>query len=471
MAEAILSGIAVEIIQKLGSRVLQETRLWWGVKGELEKLRRTVSTIQAVLHDAEQQYWQSHQVKDWVDSLKDAFYDADDLLDEFSTDVLVKQMMSTGNKMVKEVRLFLSSSNPFVYGLKMAHKIGKVRSKLDEIVANRNFHLENLPEKTFPMVEEREQTHSSLPQVVVGRENDKKEVIDFLLSSSYRENVSIISIVGLGGLGKTTLAKLAYNDDMVKSNFELKIKGIEILPDSIIKLRNLQTLYLYGCEKLKQLPKHVKRLVNLRDLGISGCVSLTHMPRGIGQLTSLEYLTTFMAKDNGVSKHGGGLSELRYLNNLRRELEIFNLHKKSLEDILKMKISVSRSTSSGSSISPSQLKILQIENIEDLEFLPEELLANLTSLRRLNLRYCPRITNVSSALRHLTSLERLVFFACEDLDLFDSEDHSDMPWEYLRSLEQLIFADLFKLASLPKGLQHVPTLRKLTIDNCPNLIS
>ncbi|XP_057989307.1 putative disease resistance protein At1g50180 isoform X2 [Hevea brasiliensis] len=114
MAEAILSGIAVEIIQKLGSRVLQETRLWWGVKGELEKLRRTVSTIQAVLHDAEQQYWQSHQVKDWVDSLKDAFYDADDLLDEFSTDVLVKQMMSTGNKMVKEGMPKLTSKQLFI---------------------------------------------------------------------------------------------------------------------------------------------------------------------------------------------------------------------------------------------------------------------------------------------------------------------------------------------------------------------
>ncbi|KAF2319512.1 hypothetical protein GH714_016651 [Hevea brasiliensis] len=221
MADAILSDIAVEIIKKLGSLVLRETSLCWGVKDELDKLRRTVSSIQAVLLDAEEQYSQSHQVKVWVDSLKEAFYDADDLLDEFSTDVLLNQMM-TGNKMVKEVRLFFSSSNPFVYGLKMAHKIEKVRSKLDEIAANKKFHLDKLPEKTFPMIGEREQTHSSLPQVVVGREDDKKKIIDFL-SSSHGENVSIISIAGIGGLGKTTLAQLAYNDVVVKSFFDLKI--------------------------------------------------------------------------------------------------------------------------------------------------------------------------------------------------------------------------------------------------------
>ncbi|KAF2319518.1 hypothetical protein GH714_016689 [Hevea brasiliensis] len=196
MADAILSGIAVDIIKKLGSGVLQETRLRWGVREELEKLRSKVSTIQAVLLDAEQQYSQSHQVKVW---------------------------MMTGNKMLKEVRLFFSSSNPFVYGLKMAHKIEKVRSKLDEIAEHKKFHLDKLPEKTFPMNGEREQTHSSLPEAVVGREDDKKKIIDFLLSSSHGENVSIISIVGIGGLGKTTLAQFAYNDETVKSNFKLKI--------------------------------------------------------------------------------------------------------------------------------------------------------------------------------------------------------------------------------------------------------
>ncbi|KAF2319514.1 hypothetical protein GH714_016659 [Hevea brasiliensis] len=216
------------------------------------------------------------------------------------------------------------------------------------------------------------------------------------------------------------------------------------------------------------------------------------MPRGIGQLTSLENLSAFMvAKDNGVSKHSGRLGELRDLNNLRDVLRIMNLcscpnltstplipsvqhlvlknaSKKSLKDILKMKISVHPFLFFDF---PSQLKILQIENIEDLEFLPEELLTNLTSLQQLYIRYCPRITKVSSAFRHLTSLEHLVILACEELDLSDSEDHSDMRWQYLRRLRVLQLVNLNKLASIPKGLQHVPTLRKLTIQNCPNLIS
>ncbi|KAF2319478.1 hypothetical protein GH714_016204 [Hevea brasiliensis] len=193
MAEAILFNIAGRIISKLASPALQETKLWW--TGESTRsLRNSGGQFQPSRLCFLMQ----------------------------RSNVLLKQMI-IGNKMVKEVRLFFSSSNPFVYGLKMAHKIENVRSKLDEIAASKKFHLDKLPEKTFPMIRERKQTHSSLPQVVVGREDDKKKIIDFLLSSSHGEDVSIISIVGIGGLGKTTLAQLAYNDATVKSNFKLKI--------------------------------------------------------------------------------------------------------------------------------------------------------------------------------------------------------------------------------------------------------
>ena len=54
-------------------------------------------------------------------------------------------------------------------------------------------------------------------------EDDKKEIIKLLLDSNTVENVSIIPIVGFGGLGKTTLAQLIYNDEIVKNNFELKL--------------------------------------------------------------------------------------------------------------------------------------------------------------------------------------------------------------------------------------------------------
>ncbi|KAF2309418.1 hypothetical protein GH714_002159 [Hevea brasiliensis] len=147
-----------------------------------------------------------------------------------------------------------------------------------------------------------------------------------------------------------------------------------------------------------------------------------------------------------------------------QHLVLINASKKLLEDTLKMKISVSQSTSSCSSISTSQLKVLQIEGIEDLEFLSEDLLQNLTSLQSLYIRNCPRLRNLSS--RHLSSLVFLVIKACEELDLSD-----DMQWHCLRSLRKLQFRNMNKLVSLPKGLQHVPTLLTLLIKRCPNLIS
>ena len=69
------------------------------------------------------------------------------------------------------------------------------------------------------------QAHSLLPaEDVVGREDDKKAVIESLLDyANAKENVSLLSIVGIGGLGKTIVAKLVFNDEQIKNYFELKL--------------------------------------------------------------------------------------------------------------------------------------------------------------------------------------------------------------------------------------------------------
>lgn len=55
MAEGTLIKVAEGIIGQLGNLALKEIGLLWGVKAELEKLGNTVSTIEAVLLDAEEQ--------------------------------------------------------------------------------------------------------------------------------------------------------------------------------------------------------------------------------------------------------------------------------------------------------------------------------------------------------------------------------------------------------------------------------
>ncbi|RHN80550.1 putative P-loop containing nucleoside triphosphate hydrolase [Medicago truncatula] len=56
--------------------------------------------------------------------------------------------------------------------------------------------------------------------IIYGREREKEEIIKFLFSDA--NQVSIISIVGLMGKGKTTLTQLVYNDHRIHEQFEFK---------------------------------------------------------------------------------------------------------------------------------------------------------------------------------------------------------------------------------------------------------
>ncbi|KAL0007305.1 hypothetical protein SO802_008807 [Lithocarpus litseifolius] len=225
MAEGVLFDLANKVFEVVGSLALQEIKLACGVKVELENLKSRVSTIQAVLLDAEKQGSHNNEVKDWIKKLKDVFLDADDVLDDFSTEALQHKVM-TGSKMTKEVRIFFSSSNQLAFSLKMGHRIKEIRERLSVIAKDKDdFHfIQNSVEPQIMNRDRDRETYSFvLEEDVVGREDDKKEIIKLLLDANAVENVSIIPIVGIGGLGKTTLAQLIYNDENVKNNFELKL--------------------------------------------------------------------------------------------------------------------------------------------------------------------------------------------------------------------------------------------------------
>ena len=123
--------------------------------------------------DAEKQSSHSHQIKDWLSKLKDVLHDADDLLDDFSTQVLRQKVMS-GNKMIKEVRIFFSSSNQLAFSLKIGHEIKAIREKLNVLAKDKDdFHFIQSSIEPKIMNRARETYSFVLEDEIVGRENDK----------------------------------------------------------------------------------------------------------------------------------------------------------------------------------------------------------------------------------------------------------------------------------------------------------
>ncbi|KAK2400608.1 putative disease resistance protein RGA3 [Trifolium repens] len=224
MAESLLFSLAESFIGKVASRAVEEATLAFGVYDHLQDIKNTASLIKAVLLDAEQKQRQNHQLREWLRQIKRVFNDAEDVIDDFQCEALRKHVADTSGSFTRKVRRYCSSSNPLVYRLKMAYHIKEIKERFNKVAADRlNFGLQ-INENDNRVVQRREMTHSHVNESdVIGREHDKQKIIDLLLQDGGDKSLSIIPIVGIGGLGKTTLAKCVFNDKSVVESFPLKM--------------------------------------------------------------------------------------------------------------------------------------------------------------------------------------------------------------------------------------------------------
>ncbi|KAG5227346.1 disease resistance protein [Salix suchowensis] len=221
MADPIVSALASTIVGNLNSAVLQELGLAGGLKTELENLKRTFRTIQAVLHDAEEKQWKSEPIKVWLSDLKDAAYDVDDLLDEFAIEAQRHRLQRDPKNGLRS--FFSLGHNPLVFRLKMARKLKNVREKLDAVANEKNkFDLTPSVGDIVADTDDGRLTSSFVNESEIhGRGKEKEELVNILLSDA--DKLSIYAVWGMGGLGKTTLAQLVYNEERVKQQFDLRI--------------------------------------------------------------------------------------------------------------------------------------------------------------------------------------------------------------------------------------------------------
>ncbi|EOY04639.1 LRR and NB-ARC domains-containing disease resistance protein, putative [Theobroma cacao] len=224
MGEAVLSAVVEGVVSKATSVAIQHINLGWGFEEELEKLGYSLPIIRALLQDAEERQRNDKSVKLWLDKLRDVAYEADDVLDEFTYEIL-RRKVEIRDQIRRKVLYFFSPSNPILFRLKMDKKIKDIHKSVDGLnkLADQLGLQQRAIDVTPVLGASNEETVSFLDDSkIVGRKADVSKVVDLLINPSDGQIISVIPIVGMAGLGKTTLAKLVYNDVEVERHFDVK---------------------------------------------------------------------------------------------------------------------------------------------------------------------------------------------------------------------------------------------------------
>lgn len=237
--ETALGGLFQGIFQLLVPLLEKKLTFVWGVDADLKKLYKKFLRLQAVLEDAEERQAKEKAVKLWLRELQALAYDVEDVLDKMKTELLRLQVedlhIQTGEthtwsrfSSFRVGKLLGPVENlPFRYDI--ASRIKKILDTMEEIDKDRHALLlmeggwgRRQEAKDRPLLSSlsylMEESH------IFGRLEDKDNLVSMLLSGdSSGRNISIMSIVGMGGIGKTTLAKLVYNDGRVAEHFQPRI--------------------------------------------------------------------------------------------------------------------------------------------------------------------------------------------------------------------------------------------------------
>ncbi|KAK2987570.1 hypothetical protein RJ640_012340 [Escallonia rubra] len=237
----VIAEIFLSAFFTLASGELFNLALPKGIYSQLQTWTSKLQLIEAVLSDAEEKQITAKSVNMWLQQLQDLAYDLDDLLDELATEALRRKLMMAQPTQASNPSLFRNlipacCSTNFTpravqFDLNISSEIDNITERLQDLLKQKSDL--NLMREHVGGTRSRRTGDEIPPSTSVvdeysgfyGREKDKQAILAQMClgsESSSNRRFRVIPIVGMGGVGKTTLAQQIYNDEEVKNSFDLK---------------------------------------------------------------------------------------------------------------------------------------------------------------------------------------------------------------------------------------------------------
>ncbi|XP_044434177.1 disease resistance protein RGA2-like [Triticum aestivum] len=202
LVATIVVGPLLSIVKdKASSYHLDKYKVMNGMEEQHKILKRKLPAILDIITDAEQTAAHREGATAWLEEVKTVAYQANEVFDEFKYEALRREAKKEGhyNKLGFDVdiEVLVAEMNAFGFKYQQRSPLSTKLRQTDHVIFD--------PEKI----------------TIRSREKDYKNIINILVGQANNADLTVVPIVGMGGLGKTTLAQLVYNEPEIEKHFDV----------------------------------------------------------------------------------------------------------------------------------------------------------------------------------------------------------------------------------------------------------